>query len=180
MKHALRWAGAVVGLLILVFLVILAWGAGLPVDHTAYCSASIGRDSKTLFDDVENDGESPAWRPEVVRVMRARDRAGRPVWVEIGARGMSLQYDETASSRNAGRIVRTIDDPGAPFGGTWTYTFVPDGPQAAMIAIRENGEIYNPLFRFLARYVVGYTSTMRTFISDLAAKYGEHPPISCS
>jgi hypothetical protein len=179
-KRVLRWAGAVVGLLVVVLLAILAWGTGLPVDHVATCSAAIGRDPKTLYDTVEDDGESPAWRPDVVRVMRSQDLAGHPVWVEVGAHGMSMQYDETVSSSAAGRIVRRIDEPGAPFGGTWTYTFISQGPRAAVIAIREDGEIYNPLFRFLSKYFFGYTSTMRTFIADLAEKYGEHPTISCS
>jgi hypothetical protein len=45
------------------------------------------------------------------------------------------------------------------FGGTWTMEIVPT-PTGSRLTITERGEIYNPIFRTLARFVFGYTSTM--------------------
>jgi hypothetical protein len=39
------------------------------------------------------------------------------------------------------------------------------------LRISENGEIYNVIFRFVSRFVLGYTSTMDTYLRDLGAKF---------
>jgi hypothetical protein len=45
------------------------------------------------------------------------------------------------------------------FGGTWTIDIAPT-PNGSRMTITERGEIYNPVFRVLAKNVFGYTSTM--------------------
>jgi hypothetical protein len=45
------------------------------------------------------------------------------------------------------------------FGGTWTFDIV-STPNGSRMTITERGEIYNVVFRTLAKYVFGYTSTM--------------------
>ena len=52
------------------------------------------------------------------------------------------------------RLVTRIR-PGQPFGGTWTIEIAD-----AQVRITENGEVYNPLFRFLARFLFGHTATI--------------------
>ncbi len=42
-----------------------------------------------------------------------------------------------------------------------------------MVTITENGEIYNPFFRFMARFVFGYTVTMETYLKALGKKFSE-------
>ena len=69
------------------------------------------------------------------------------------------------------RVVR-IADRTLPFGGTWTYTIAPDG-DASRLSITEDGEIYNVIFRFVARFFMGYTSTMDEALRDIARKFGE-------
>ena len=38
------------------------------------------------------------------------------------------------------------------------------------LTITEHGEIYNPVFRFVARYVQGYTATIDNYLRALHAK----------
>ena len=45
------------------------------------------------------------------------------------------------------------------FGGTWTFEITPTATGSRM-TITERGEIYDVVFRTLAKYVFGYTSTM--------------------
>lgn len=40
-------------------------------------------------------------------------------------------------------------------------------------AAREEGEIYNPIFRCLARFVFGYTSSLESYLKSLGGKFGE-------
>jgi hypothetical protein len=58
------------------------------------------------------------------------------------------------------------------FGGTWTHELTESGG-ATTHAITEDGEIYNPIFRFLARFVIGHTGTMEKYQRDLGRKFGE-------
>jgi hypothetical protein len=56
--------------------------------------------------------------------------------------------------------------PGESFGGTWTYEIASDGT----LTITERGEVYNPVFRFLSRYVFGHTATIDAFLERLSAR----------
>jgi hypothetical protein len=40
------------------------------------------------------------------------------------------------------------------------------------LTITENGEVYNPLFRFVSRFIIGQTATMDGYIKALNAKLG--------
>jgi hypothetical protein len=180
MKTFLRWAGAVFGLVAFVVLVVIAWGTGLPMDHVATCSATIDQTRSELFDTVENDAESPRWRTDVLRVVRLTDPTGRPIWVETDAHGNGVRYLETDTSREEGTIVRSIDEPSLPYGGSWDYSFRSEGADRTSVSIKEVGTIYNPVFRFAARYFFGYTSRLQTYLDDLGRKYGQKPTVDCS
>jgi hypothetical protein len=39
--------------------------------------------------------------------------------------------------------------------------------------ITEDGYVSNPLFRFMARFVFGYTSTVDSYMKSLGEKFGE-------
>ena len=59
-----------------------------------------------------------------------------------------------------------IADPDLPFGGTWTYELKPDGGGTQLV-ITERGEVYNPIFRFMSRFVFSHTATMERFVASL-------------
>jgi len=44
-------------------------------------------------------------------------------------------------------------------------------PEAAL-TITENGEVYNPLFRFMARYIFGYEGTIENHMAALKKHLG--------
>ncbi len=37
------------------------------------------------------------------------------------------------------------------------------------VRVTEDGEVYNPLFRFVSRFIMGHTATMDRYLDDLAA-----------
>ena len=53
-----------------------------------------------------------------------------------------------------------------PFGGTWTYRISP-APGGSDLTITEDGEVYNPVFRFMSRFVFGHFATMDAFLKTL-------------
>ena len=52
------------------------------------------------------------------------------------------------------------------FGGSWTFELRAQGSYT-QLTITENGEVYNPLFRFVAKYIMGYNSSMDKFLGQL-------------
>ncbi|PYP70520.1 MAG: hypothetical protein DMD41_14750, partial [Gemmatimonadetes bacterium] len=79
---------------------------------------------------------------------------------------------ETIAAVPPRRLVRRIADPKLPFGGTWTWE-ITAAPGGSTLTITEDGEIYNPIFRFVARFILGYTGTMESYLKALAARLGE-------
>ena len=94
---------------------------------------------------------------------------GRTRFREVGSDG-SIVY-ETDSVVPGKRLVNRIADPSLPFGGRWTYDLAPDG-DGTRLTITENGEVYNPVFRFVSRFIMGHTRTIDQFLTDLQRKLG--------
>ena len=44
---------------------------------------------------------------------------------------------------------------------------------ATTLTITEEGEIYNPVFRFMSRFIFGYHGTQHAFLKALGTKFGE-------
>ena len=65
-----------------------------------------------------------------------------------------------------------IADRSLPFGGTWTYEITAEAGGSAL-RITEEGEVYNVIFRFMARFVFGYTATMEGVLRDAGRRFGE-------
>lgn len=64
------------------------------------------------------------------------------------------------------RLVTAIVDRHLPFAGSWTYEFTPDGA-GTRLTITERGEVYNPFFRFISRFVIGNPRSLHDFFSTL-------------
>jgi hypothetical protein len=73
-------------------------------------------------------------------------------------------------------LVRRVIDPHHNFGGTWTYQIQP-AADGAILRITENGEVYNPIFRFVSRFIMGYTGTIDTTLKALGTKFNEQVQI---
>ena len=54
-----------------------------------------------------------------------------------------------------------------------TPSLLPARFDLARARIREDGEIYNVIFRFMARFFFGYTSSIETYLRDLGVKFGQ-------
>jgi hypothetical protein len=70
------------------------------------------------------------------------------------------------------RLVARIAGDNLPFGGTWTFEITPEG-DGAKLRITERGWVSNPIFRFVSRLVLGYTSNLEMYLRSLGRKFGE-------
>jgi uncharacterized protein YndB with AHSA1/START domain len=165
----MKWL--LIALLVSVALVIVVVAVGwmLPVAHVASRSARLPASPDGVWRIITDVDAFPSWRTDVRRVERLPDRAGRAIWVEDGTAGrMTLAIERSEPPRI---LVTRIADPALPFGGTWTYTISPT-TGGCTLTITENGEIYNPVFRAMARFVFGYEGTLASYLEALSRKVG--------
>lgn len=168
---ALKWllwiAGGLAGLIVFV----AAVGFALPEQHTASRTVRLKQPPEAVWEVITDFAGQAEWREEVQSVERLPDRDGREVWREVNSWGQPLTM-ETVELAPPQRLVRRIADDKLPFGGTWTWEIAPlEG--GCTVTITEDGEIYNPFFRFMARFVLGYRGTMDAYLTALGKKFGE-------
>jgi hypothetical protein len=176
MRRMLRFIGKLIKMVVILAVVAAAAGAGLyvlgnsvPHSHVATLSAAFPASPDVVWKTITDVGAYPTWRSNVKAVERVADGPTGVSWVEVSSRGERLAL-ETVEAAPPKKFVARIA-PGLPFGGTWTYELVPEGA-GTRLTITERGEIYNPLYRVLARYVFGYTATMEAYFQALTQKLG--------
>jgi uncharacterized protein YndB with AHSA1/START domain len=169
MKLALIVAGVVVGLVLLVVIV----GSLLPRDHVATMSARIGGSPAAVWTVLTDPASFPAWRSDVSRVEMLAPTAHGASWREYSRNGtITMEVDAAEPPR---QLMTRIADRTLPFGGTWEYRIEPEGDAASRVTITERGSVYNPVFRFMSRFVLGHTATMQTFLRSLGKKFEGGP-----
>ena len=80
---------------------------------------------------------------------------------------------EVVESVAPSRWTTRIADPDLPFGGTWTYVITPLPDGGSTLTITEHGDVSNPIYRFVSRFVIGHTATLDKYLHSLAKKFGE-------
>jgi uncharacterized protein YndB with AHSA1/START domain len=163
MKWLLIAAVSLAGLLAL----IIALGSLLPKKHTVARTVSLYRRADTVWEVISGP---PNWRPDVTNFQELPPHEGHRMWRETDKHGQTITF-EAIESVPPRRLVTQIADKNLPFGGTWVYEIVPAG-DSCTLTITENGEVYNPLFRFASRFVIGQTATLDRYLKALNAKLG--------
>ena len=166
MKYALIFLAA----LIAVGVIIFAIGATLPVEHTASRQILLRQPAPKVFALINDPSAFPTWRTKVDKVEILPDQNGHRVYRETGGDGAILYEVESVVPDQ--RLVTRIADKSLPFGGKWTYELIPDG-DSTVLRITEDGEVYNPAFRFVSRFVMGHHSTIDRYLADVAKQFGE-------
>ena len=164
----MKWVLIAVGVLIVVVAAVAVIGAMLPKNHLASRTSHFRQPPQAIWDVVTGP---PDWRPDIRSSEKLGPRDGHRAWKEIDKNGQAIVY-ESVEETPPRRLVTRIADPKLPFGGMWTQEIV-QGSSGCQLTITEAGEIYNPIFRFMARFVFGYNGTIDTYLKALHAKLGE-------
>ncbi|HEX4568709.1 MAG TPA: hypothetical protein VH138_18885 [Vicinamibacterales bacterium] len=133
----MRWIVYAVSAIVLLGIVVTVIGAMLPKAHSASRTARI------------------AMPPDALHALILK-RIGEPQEYPL-----RVERNEPPSL-----VITRIAGERLPFGGTWTYRIAPV-PGGSELTITEDGEVYNPIFRFMSRFVFGHYATMDAFIGKL-------------
>jgi hypothetical protein len=160
----MKWVWIIGGSLVFIVAIVALVGAMLPQSHHASRRARFRQRPEAIYAVVAGP---PDWRGDVKGFGKLSDRQ----WWEQDSHGKKITF-ELVEDRAPLRRVTRIADPRLPFGGTWTIEIAPEAEGSA-VRISEDGEIYNVIFRFVARYFMGYTRTIDGYLRDLGRKFGE-------
>ncbi len=163
MKIALYLLAGLAGLI----LMVLAIGYVMPESHSVSREQTFASAPESVFAVISAPADFPKWRSGVKQVELLPAANGKPRFRETGDDGSILYEVEELTPPD--RLVTRIANPTLPFGGKWTFVLTPSGT-GTTLQITEDGEIYNPLYRVMSKYVFGHASTIEKYMSELATR----------
>ena len=158
----------VAGVLVLLVLAMVVTGALLPKRHVVSRSGLFKASPERLFALIAG---SQDWRPDVKSCELVTEDGGRQFQREISKHGDTILY-ELLESKPPVSIQRRIATENLPFGGSWSFVLEPlnDGTR---VTITEDGEVYNPVFRFVSKFIMGQTATQDAYLKTMGKAVGE-------
>jgi len=158
------------GVLVGLVLAIVVVGWMLPVSHRASRSVSLRARPRDVFTLIERVDDYPKWQGGVKRVEVLPTNGSVPLRFRVYSSDGPILF-ELEEREPDKRIVTRIADTTLPFGGKWTYEITPND-SGASLRITEDGEVYNPVFRFVSRFIMGHTSTIDRYLRDVSTRLG--------
>ena len=162
--------------LLVVVLIVVVVGALLPKGHVASRRAQFSAPPDRVFAIISDVGGTAAWRKDIKKIELLSSDDGKPMFREHGGHDAITYRVEAIEPPRLMRV--RIADPNLPFGGAWTYELAPrEGGGGTERTITERGEVYNPVFRFMSRFVFSQTATIDAYLRALGTKLGEAEPL---
>ena len=149
--------------------VVVIVGFLLPAEHVVTVSATIPASPATVWATLTDPSAYPRWRVDVRSVEMLTAGAGPVAWREVSGDGAISYVVEIAEPPR--RLVTRITSRELPFGGSWEYLVTPEGA-GSRVQITEHGEVYNPVFRFVSRFIMGHSATASAYLKALGARFG--------
>ena len=166
----MRYVLIAVGVLAALVLCIVLIGYALPKHHHVTVQRPYVAKPEAMFALISDVRGYPSWRTGLTKVEVLSDAGGHLRWRESTKNNGPISYvmEETVPNR---KLVARIADTNLPFGGAWTYELTPIGTDGVVLAITEDGEVYNPIFRFVSRFVMGHTATIERYLDDVEKRF---------
>ena len=156
----MKWFVRLLIALGLLILTMFITGSTLPKEHTATATVTFTSNREEVWAVLADFQAWPSWRSDLSEI-----KPGNNSFSEVNKDGEVVDYrieDFTAPER----IITRITTADLPYGGSWTYELSPSD-NGCSLTITENGEVYNPMFRFMSKYMFGHTATMDQYLADL-------------
>lgn len=151
--------------LIIIVAALYLVGAFMPVKHQVSVAKNIKLERAKLWRLLTDYTNYPKWRSDISSVARLEDRDGAEVWSETDNRKQQIAY-QTRDVIRGSQFKRIIVSENLAYGGAWVFQ-LKDAAEGSELTIREEGEVYHPLFRVLGKYVFGFDSSINRFMHDL-------------
>ena len=152
-------------IIVLLIVIIVVAGYSLPVGHTATISETINAPLNAVWEKISQPSTFNTWRKGI----KAVEIISPDEWLEVDKYGKKLPI-KVVSTTPPYSLSTMINSTNLPFGGEWHYQLKPVN-DATEITIREDGKVYNPVFRFLSKFVMGHTYTIKQYLKELKSSF---------
>jgi hypothetical protein len=159
-----RWTILVLATLVALVVIAAAIGYVLPKGHRASRTVEFTAPPPAVFAAITDIRRFPEWRSDLNKIEILPDDERGPLFREHGKNG-AVTFRIEHSEPNA-KLVTRIADPSLPFGGTWTQELQRTAT-GTRLTVTEDGEVYNPIFRFMSKFIFSQYATIDAYIADL-------------
>jgi uncharacterized protein YndB with AHSA1/START domain len=166
MRYVLIATGVLTALVLCV--VLIGWA--LPRHHRVTDGRVYVGTPAAVFALIDDVRAYPSWRTGLTKVDVLPDEGGRLRWRETTKGNGPITYVMEEAVPNQ-KLIARIADTNLPFGGAWLYELSPVGTNAVELSITEDGDVYNPIFRFVSRFVMGHTATIKRYLDDVEKRF---------
>ena len=160
----------VVGTLIAVVALAYIVGMMMPQNKRTVRMVHINQAPETLFAVLNDPPSAATWRTGLKSTEMLPDRNGHRMWKEFNKMG-TMTFIETEVAAPT-RLVVTIADKSAGFGGAWTFSLKPSSG-GTDLTIADDAEVYSPMYRVMGALFFNSAQPLEQCLRDLAKKYGE-------
>ena len=171
----LRWPLAAVTLFVALLLVFALVGSLLPRRHLARASITLDQPADSVWAVIRDFEAYPTWWPQLEAMVRIPDRRSE-TWSQHDKYGDEIPI-EVVESQPATRLVTRIAAEDLPYSGTWTYELTAS-VAGTTLTLTEDGEVRNPIFRLMSRFVFGHYGTLDGYLQALGRRFGEQASIT--
>lgn len=171
----MKWILIILGVVVVLVLLVALIGAMLPQSHVAVRSVHLHRPPTDVWKTVTDVASAGKWRRDIEGIEMLPPTNGHIAWREVAKHG-GVNYEGELVRAPVpgvpGRFISRITDKNLPYGGEWIID-VAAAPNGSVVTVTENGEVYNPIFRFVSRYIMGQTATIDGYLRALGRHFGE-------
>jgi len=154
-----------ISLPLVLFGVTLVGGALSPREHRVEESVVVAATPEQVYAAITDVSAFVEWRSGLEGVELLAGEGHRRWRERADGEQVTYEVDEEDPPR---RLVTRIADDDLPWGGTWTHEIEAEG-ESSRVTIVEEGWVDNLVFRFFARFVFGYESTIEDYLADLSS-----------
>jgi hypothetical protein len=151
----------IIGVLVVLVLCIVVIGSLLPKRHVASRSAVFNASPERLFALIAG---SQQWRSDV-KSCELLTKERKQFQRETSNHNETILY-ELQNIHPPLSIERRIATENLPYAGTWSFTLTPENA-GTRVRITEDGEVYNPIFRFVSKFILGQTATQDAYLKAM-------------
>ncbi len=160
----MKWIIIVLVLLVLMVGIVYLMGSLMPVKHQSFVESELPITPEKLWKILTTHNEYRNWRRGIKELKVIDDTH----WSELNSHGDTINYRADWIEPNK-KLLTVITNNNLPYGGHWEFLFTREN-DGCHLRITENGEVYNPIFRFMSKYVFGHDATLKTYMEDLRVK----------
>jgi hypothetical protein len=161
----MKWLLIFSVILACVIFIVLVIGYLLPVKHTASVVLTVHASPNQVWERLTDIRNYPNWRKDLKSVELQSDNE----WTEVDPRDHRLPFKIVSRDRDLTLVTR-INGQHLPFGGTWEYQ-ITKGANGTTVTIIEDGEVYSPLFRFVSKFIMGHSATLKKYSTYLQQSF---------